>query len=385
MSAVAVNAAWTIERLVELVRIPSINPVMGEGGGGEYALAQRLKAICEGLGFTVSLHDAAPGRPNVIARRHGSGGGRSLLLTGHTDTVDVIDMPDDPFSARQHEGRLFGRGSQDMKGGIAAILGAAEALRGRTLRGDLLLAFVVDEEYASVGALALVDHVRADAAILTEPTDERLCVAHKGFAWLTLETRGRAAHGSLFEAGIDSIAHMGYLIEVVRRLEAEVFPAATHPLLGRSSVHASVISGGSGLSTYPESCRMSVEHRLLPDQTAEMMRDLWQDEIDRLRGRVPGFDATVILDLARPGYAIDPGAPIVRALDESLHAAGATPTLWGMPAWLDSAILGRAGIPTVIYGPRGAGMHGAEEYVETASVVRCAEALARTALAWCGG
>jgi acetylornithine deacetylase len=306
------------------------------------------------------------------------------MLTGHTDTVDVIDMPGDPFSARQQGGRLYGRGAQDMKGGIAAILGAAHALSGAPLRGDLLLAFVVDEEYASVGAAALVERVRADAAILTEPTDERVCVAHKGFAWLTLETRGRAAHGSLFDAGIDSIAHMGWLIEVIRRLEGEVFPAVTHPLLGRSSVHASVISGGSGLSTYPESCRMSVEHRLLPDQTAEGMRDLWQAEIDRLRAAVPGFEAAVTLDLARPGYAIAPDAPIVLALAGALRAAGAAPVLWGMPAWLDSAILGRAGIPTVIYGPRGAGMHGAEEYVETASVIRCADALARSALAWCG-
>ncbi|MDZ4771477.1 MAG: M20/M25/M40 family metallo-hydrolase [Chloroflexota bacterium] len=383
MTPITVDADYVLECLTALVAIPSINPTMGEGGGAEAEVALWLAEECNELGFSVEMHDVTPGRPNVIARRRGTGGGRSLLLTGHTDTVDVVGM-DAPFSAEVRDGRLYGRGAQDMKGGLAAILGAAEALSGWSLRGDLILAFAVDEEYASIGTLALVERLRADAAILTEPTDERLCIAHKGFAWLTLATRGHAAHGSLFETGIDAIAHMGWLIESMRRFESELFPGTIHPLLGRSSVHASLIDGGVGLSTYPDRCVMQVEHRLLPDQTAESARDLWQAEIDRLRVIVPGFDADVTIDLERPGYEIPSDAPIVLALDHALRTQGVTPELWGMPAWLDSAILGRAGIPTVIYGPRGAGMHGLEEYVELDSVVRCAAVIAEAAAGWVG-
>lgn len=380
MMPIAIDAEYTLRCLQEMVRIPSVNPVLGEGGGGEAALVEWLERACEAIGFAPYYQNPAPGRPNLIAVRNGSGE-RSLMLLGHTDTVDVVGMPE-PFSGAVREGRLYGRGAQDMKGGLAAILGAAHALRDQPLAGDLLLAFVADEEYASIGADALAREFTPDACILTEPTDERLCVAHKGFAWITLQTTGHAAHGSLFDTGIDAIAHMGYLIDAMRRFERDLFPQTRHPLLGRPSAHASLIDGGVGLSTYPDRCTMQVEHRLLPDQTAAEALALWQAEIDRLTREVPGFSATAAIDLERPGYAIDPQAPIAQALAAAIRAGGTEPELWGMPAWLDSAITGRAGIPTVIYGPKGAGMHGLEEYVEVESVVRCAQAIAETALAW---
>lgn len=369
--------------LRDMVKINSINPVLAEGGIGERAIADWLAKVCEDLGFDVQMQETAPGRPNVVAYRAGSVGGRSLLLTGHTDTVSIENMEGDPFDARIESGLLYGRGSVDMKGGLAAILGAAAVLRDQTLPGDLWLGFVTDEEYASVGMDALVRLIHPDAAILTEPTEDEIVLAHKGFAWLTLTTQGKAAHGSLYENGVDAITHMGRLLAELERLEREVFPKREHPLVGRASAHASMIMGGLGLSTYPDRCRLEVEHRLLPDQPIEDVLRLWEDIMAAQNAADPTFNGSVEVDFTRPGYEIDRRAPIVQALAQSYkHVTGGEPKFSGMFAWLDSAILGRAGIPTAIYGPTGAGAHAAVEYVELESVHRCAAVLADATTRW---
>ena len=369
--------------LRELVRINSVNPVLAEGGVGESVIAEWLVSVCADLGFDVQLQESAPRRPNVIAHRAGTGGGRSLLLTGHTDTVSIENMVGDPFDARIEGDRLYGRGSMDMKGGLAAILGAAAALRDVPLAGDLWLGFVTDEEYASVGTDALVRLVRPDAAILTEPTDDEIRLAHKGFAWLTLTTFGKAAHGSLYAAGVDAIVHMGRLLNALETMEQDSFPRRTHPLLGRASAHASMIMGGLGLSTYPDRCRLEIEHRLLPDETAEDIVSRWEDVITQLSRDDPSFSATVDVDFTRPGYEIEQDAPIVQTLSAAYReVVGQEPVYSGMAAWLDSAILGRAGIPTAIYGPRGDGAHAAVEYVELSSVCRCADVIAQAVTRW---
>ncbi|MEP7293677.1 MAG: M20/M25/M40 family metallo-hydrolase, partial [Chloroflexota bacterium] len=275
--------------LRELVRINSINPVLAEGGVGESVVADWLVKVCDDLGFDVQLQETAAGRPNVIAHRAGTGGGRSLLLTGHTDTVSVENMDGDPFDGRIEGDRLYGRGSYDMKGGLATILGAAAALRDEPLRGDLWLGFVTDEEYASIGTDALVRLIHPDAAILTEPSSEEITLAHKGFVWLTLTTLGKAAHGSLYGTGVDAIVHMGRLLSALEQMEREVFPRREHPLLGRASAHASMVMGGLGLSTYPDRCRLEIEHRLLPDETTEMTVELWEEVITRLSVADPDF------------------------------------------------------------------------------------------------
>ncbi len=369
--------------LRDMVRINSVNPVLAEGGVGERVIADWLTKICEDLGFDVQQQESAPGRPNVVAHRAGTGGGRSLLLTGHTDTVSIENMTGDPFDARIEDGRLYGRGSVDMKGGLAAILGAAAALRDEPLSGDLWLGFVTDEEYASVGVDALVRLIHPDAAILTEPTEDEICLAHKGFAWLTLTTEGRAAHGSLYDTGVDAIVRMGRLLGELERMEREIFPKREHPLVGRASAHASMIMGGLGLSTYPDRCRLEVEHRLLPDEPVETVIRLWEDAIGRLTSDDPTFSASVEVDFTRPGYEISRHAPIVETLGEAYRCVTRSePVFSGMYAWLDASILGRAGIPTAIYGPRGDGAHAAVEYVELDSVYRCAAVLTETVTRW---
>jgi acetylornithine deacetylase len=296
-------------------------------------------------------------------------------------------MEGNPFDARVENGRLYGRGSYDMKGGLASILGAVAALKAANFQpaGDIWLGFVTDEEYLSVGTDALVKLIKPDAAILTEFTDVRICIAHKGFAWLTLTTYGKAAHGSLYQEGVDAISLMQHLLKMISTLESDAFEDDLHPLLGRNSVHASLISGGVGLSTYPDQCSLQIEHRYLPDLQVSEIVQLWQDEIDDLTKSIPNFKASVKLDFERPGYEIDHDALIVQTVHHAFSEVMQTePAYMGMSAWLDAAILGRAGIPTVILGPGGAGAHTAIEYVHLQDVVDCAAIIAQATADWVG-
>ena len=386
-----IDKQLTTQLLQSMVRINSVNPGLDDLGAGEANVAHWIADVCRAWGLDVELQDSAPGRPNVIARWKGSGGGaaggRSILLTGHTDTVSTLNMPGDPLDGRIEGNRMYGRGAYDMKGGLAAILGAVEALRrdGFQPRGDVILGFVTDEEYLSIGTDALVKRVKADAAILTEPTEMRLCIAHKGFAWLDLITHGVAGHGSLYHSGVDAIAHMGRLLAALERFENQIFPQRSHTLLGRASAHASLITGGLGLSTYPDRAHLQVEHRLLPDETGADVVALWEREIAALKAVDPRFDAEVSLDFYRPGYEIAPDAPIVQTVrDAAARVLGHTPENYGMWAWLDSAILGRADIPTVIIGPGGEGAHAAVEWVNLEEVCQCAAIIAGSVTAWAG-
>jgi acetylornithine deacetylase len=385
------NERWQVDRqqtlndLVAMVQIDSVNPGLSEGATGEAEIAQWLVQRCESLGLEVTMQESAPNRPNVVACWRGSGDGKSLLLTGHTDTVGVANMERDPFDGKIEDGKLYGRGSVDMKGGLAAILGAVGALKqgGFEPKGNLWLGFVTDEEYYSIGTDALVTLLKPDAAILTEPTDLRLCIAHKGFAWLTLKTHGYAAHGSLYERGVDAIAHMGRLIHELEMMNTTT--ARLHPLLGRASVHASLINGGLGLSTYPDHCSLQVEHRFLPEESASQLLERWEQVIQKHAAADPKFSAMVRLDFERPGYEVSPDEPIVQTLCESyvdLHDH--KPEYMGLWAWLDSAILSAAGIPTVIFGPGGDGLHGAVEYVHTDDVIDCATVIAEATARWVG-
>src|SRR5437899_3086377 len=193
----------------ELVAIDSVNPSLVPGAAGEGAIAQAIAAELRRIGLDVELQDAADGRPNVVGVLEGHARGRSIMFCGHIDTVGVDGM-DAPFDPVERGGRLYGRGAQDMKGGVAAMIDAARVLaESRLASGRLVVAAVVDEEYASVGADALVTRFRADAAVVTEPTDLQIAIGHKGFAWTEIRTRGRAAHGSRPRDGRDAIVRMG--------------------------------------------------------------------------------------------------------------------------------------------------------------------------------
>jgi acetylornithine deacetylase len=372
--------------LAALVRIDSVNPAFSNGATDESAIARWVGERLGALGLEVSYHEPEPGRTSVVGRLAGAGGGPSLLLYAHLDTVGVEGMPD-PFAAEVREGRMYGRGAYDMKGGLAACLAAVRALveSGTHLRGDLLLVGVADEEAASLGMSEVLRHHTADAAIVTEPTELGVCLAHKGFCWIEVETIGRAAHGSRFEEGIDANLRMGRFLARLEELECELRARAPHPRLGPPSLHAATLLGGTGLSTYAAHCRLQLERRTLPGETPSQVVAEIREIIDELSAADPTFRAAAKLLLARDAWEADANAPITRAvLEATTEVLGHEPERFGVAYWMDAALLAAAGIDVVVIGPTGAGAHAAEEWVELASVQQTAEILVRAAADFCG-
>ena len=273
--------------LVDLVGMESVNPDLVPGGRGEAAIARYVADFLRRAGFDTRLQEVAPGRFNAIGFLPGKGRGHSLMLNGHLDTVGVAGM-DDPFAARIEGDRLFGRGAQDMKGGLAAALAAGATLgKESSLSGDLIIAAVADEEFRSLGTRALLNEgIKADSAIVMEPTGLEVAIAHKGFAWASVETLGRAAHGSRPEEGLDSIAFMGRVLKEIEDLQKRLAAHPPHPLLGHGSVHASLISGGQELSSYPQRCRLDLERRLLPGEDGQN----FEQEIEEILSRLSAQD-----------------------------------------------------------------------------------------------
>lgn len=375
--------------LREMVAIPSVNPSLEAGGSGEAGMAAYVARCSEGLGLDVRVSAAAPGRPNVLARRAGAGGGPTLLLNAHADTVGVAGMVAPPFRPSVRDGRLYGRGALDMKAGLAAILAALELLP--PLAGDLLVGVTADEEYASIGTEALLRDLvaagtRVDGVLLPEPTDLSLHAAHKGFVWIEVEVHGHAAHGGRADLGVDAIAHLAPLLAAIRDfpegLPDDAGPRLSppHPLLGPASVHASGIDGGGGWSTYPDRCVLRIERRTLPGETAAAVLAEWRAVCARLP--VP---AEARLVFSREPFSVSCDLPVIQAVQAAAaELTGAPLPVAGRNGWIDAALFGAAGIPTAVFGPSGAGMHGAEEWVDLASLELTARLLAAAAERFCG-
>jgi acetylornithine deacetylase len=370
-----------------LVRVDSRNPTLVAGAPGEAAVAHLLADVLAAWGFRVEMQDAAPGRPNVVARIGAARGGRSLMFNGHLDVVGVDGMVHPPFDAEERDGRLFGRGASDMKAGVAAMCAAAaRAAADDRLAGEIVVAAVVDEEFESLGTRALVaGGVRTDAAVVTEPTRLAIMPAHKGFVWLDVVLRGRAAHGSRWDIGVDAIRHAGLLLAELDRIDTDVLPAREHVLLGRPSVHASLIEGGAGMSTYPERCLLRLERRTIPGERVTDVVAEVEAACARVRARRPTFAAELTVGVTQSPSDVSIGAPIVRALDAALRACGEAVRIDGMSAWTDAAILNDAGIPAVCFGPGDITLaHAAEEYVIIDEIERATAVLASLARQWCG-
>ena len=370
----------TVSLLEELVAIDSVNPSLVPGARGEAKIAGRIAAECTSAGLAVDIREVAPGRPNIVGILEGRAPGPSLMFCGHLDTVGVAGM-DMPFHPTRRNGRLYGRGAQDMKGGLAAMLGAARVLSesGGLARGTVIVAAVVDEEHASIGAQALVERWRADAAVVTEPTDLDVAIAHKGFQWVTIETRGRAAHGSRPADGRDAILRMGRVLTQLEGLDRELQEQSRHPLLGSPSLHASIIAGGSEWSSYPDRCTLHVERRTLPGEPATVALEETHALLDRLRREDEEFEAEAQMMFGRGGYEIDPSHPLSATLVDAATSVGCRPRKVGMTFWSDAAILGAAGIPSVLFGPGGEGLHSPGEYVRVEDVKQCRDALVQLA------
>lgn len=363
-----------VRLLSDLVATNSVNPSLVPGAPGEAAVAEVAAHALRQGGLDVVIEPVADGRPNVVGVLEGRASGPTLMFCGHIDTVGVAGMTD-PCVPRISNGRLYGRGSQDMKGGVAAMIAAAVALAPTWSRGRLIVACVVDEEFESIGADALVKRWSADAAIVTEPTDLRMAVGHKGFAWLEVAAEGRAAHGSRPAEGRDAIFRMGRVLQALEDLDRELQSRPPVPMQGAASLHASIIAGGRELSMYPDHCALQYERRTVTGETDAVVSGEIAAILDRLRAADPEFQASARLVTSRPPYRVGDDAPVVRALASTLAARGLDATPTGMSFWTDAAILAGAGIPSVLFGPGGAGLHSIEEYVNIADVEVCRDVL----------
>lgn len=374
-----------LEKLLsDLVSINSINPDLVPGSPGEGEIARYIADWLKLHDVEVELVETRPGRPNVVGIARGTGGGKTLLLNGHMDTVGVAGMQD-AHEPRIENGRLYGRGAYDMKGGVAACMLAIAAAKRQALRGDVVFTGVIDEEYASLGTFDLAKRFRADGAIVAEFTELQLILAHRGFVWLEVETIGKAAHGSRPDLGVDAIVKMGKILSELENLDLTLRAVPTHRLLGSGSLHASLIQGGQELSSYPERCLLSVERRTLPGESPEAVESELLEMVRKVQGSDPSFQVVVRRGIDRAPLETSEEADIVKAIQTSaLKTIGHSSQIAGVQFWTDAAVLSAEGIPSVLFGPAGSGAHAVEEWVDLSSVKACADIYLATAMTFCG-
>ena len=366
----------------QLVSIDSVNPSLAPGGAGEGEIARFITAWAVDNDLTAETIPSADGRPSVIVHGRRTGDRPTLMLCGHLDTVGLGAMAR-PLEPRIDGDRLVGRGAYDMKGGLAATLVACRDASRAGINGQVIVAAVADEEHASLGIQAVLEHVTADAAIITEPTELAIGIAHRGFVWVEIEVLGKAAHGSRPHLGVDAIFRMGPVIAALDEYNAGLQVSA-HPLLGPPLLHASLIAGGSEMATLPDRVLLSVERRTIPGESPAGT----QAEVDAVlaacRAADPALSATARITLARDPFEIDAAHPfVILVRDAAATVLGASPAIEGLSFWADSAFTAAAGIPTVLFGPAGEGAHADDEWVSARSLIACAEVLTAAARAFC--
>lgn len=376
----------TLKLLAQLVTTDSVNPALVPGGAGEEKIAQIVAAEMRSLGMAVEIKDTALHRPNVVGILEGKEPGRTLMFCGHTDTVGVAGMAA-PFDPVTRNGRLYGRGAQDMKAGVAAMIGAARKVvsTGGLPAGKLIVAAVADEEHASLGARELVKEWQADGAVIPEPTDLQIGLGHRGFSWVEVTTKGIAAHGSRPRDGRDAIFRMGRVLSRLEQLDQELQAQPPHPIQGTASLHASLVSGGRELSSYPDQCVLEFERRTTSDEPEGIALRQIDDILVELKKRDPEFEGSAKLILEQSPFAIPSDHGLVAALRQSISSSGRIPRHGPVSFWTDAAILASAGIPTVVFGPGGSGLHSNDEFVYLEDVLACRDVLAHLASAFCVG
>ena len=364
--------------------IDSVNPALVPGARGEVEIAEYCAGWLAAHGFAVHRLADDASRPSIVGLAAGNGGGPSLMFNGHIDTVTTAGYAGDPFAALRREGRLYGRGAYDMKGGVAAMMVAAARARELGLTGDVLVACVADEEHASLGTAEVLRHFHADAAIVTEPTHLEPCIAHKGFAWFDILIHGRAAHGSMPEQGIDAITRAGHFLVALEQLDQRLRASPSHGSLGTGSIHASLIRGGEEMSSYPAACRISIERRTVPGETAQSVAAEIAAILGRIRAEQPDFRADLEPGLVRAPFAVGEDEVIVDAVQRAAAGRlGVSPALGSRPFWTDCALFQEAGIPAVLFGASGGGAHTVEEWADEASVLALCDILLETARSFC--
>jgi len=371
--------------LQHLVRIDSVNPDLVPGAAGEVAIASWCSEWLREQGFQVTVLEEVPGRPSVVGVRPGTGGGRSLLLNAHLDTVGVATYAGDPFSGDQRAGRVYGRGAVDTKSGLAAILVAAARASAAGLAGDVIVTLVADEEFGSIGTEEVLRSFHADAALVIEPSGLELTTAHRGFAWFELELTGRAAHGSQPELGVDAIWHAGLALRALDELRQQLDAAPAHPTLGHGAVRVSQIAGGDDAATVAARCTLTLERRMLPGQSPEHVETELRALFTELARTEPQFQFELTRLVARAAFEAEPHWPILRVLSANAERVLGHPAkMRGEPFWTDAGLILGAGIPCVVFGADGEGLHADTEWADAQSVRALAEILEGTIAEFCG-
>jgi acetylornithine deacetylase len=368
-----------VELTRRLIAVDSVNPALVPGGAGEAAIADSTAAWLSAHGFDCRLLEHGPGRVSVLAVARGTGGGRSLMLNGHLDTVALSSYDGDGLVPVVVDDELHGRGAYDMKSGVAACMVAAATAARAPHRGDIVVALVADEEHGSTGTEDVLGHVHTDAAVVAEPSGLDLVVAHRGFVWAEVTVHGVAAHGSRPDLGVDAIAKTGRLLTGLERLGSDLAARAPHPLLATGSVHAGTIRGGVEASSYADRCTVVVERRTLPGEDADTVDRELREVLDAIAAADRDFRYDLTITLQRPPFAAHPDSPLAAALTEAHRATtGGPPLRRGEAFWTDCALLHAAGIDTVLFGVDGGGAHAAREWVTVASVHTLTRTLAST-------
>jgi acetylornithine deacetylase len=373
------------ELLAELIAIDSSNPDLVVGAAGESEIADAVSNWLRPRGFQIHRLEERPGRPSIVAVAAGSGGGRSLMLNGHLDTVTLAGYDGDPLRPEVRDGSLHGRGAFDMKSGIAAMMVAAADAASRPHAGDIILALVADEEYGSTGTEEVLRSFTADAAIVTEPSHLEVTLAHRGFAWFDVTIEGVAAHGSRPDLGVDAIAKAGYLLVGIDRWAQSLASGPAHPVLGPGSIHASVIAGGEEISSYPARCTVSIERRTVPGENAETVEAELRGILEEIRLTQPGFRYSISRGLERYPFQVDESEPIVQTTIAAVERVTGRPAVRrGEPFWTDCALLAEAGIPCLLFGVDGGGAHAASEWVTLESLETVTQVLTDVITDFCG-
>ena len=382
------NNSNVIKLLGELTKINSVNPAFEPESPGEKEIAEYIINYLNSLGLETRLQEVTPGRNNVLALLKGSGEGKKLLLEGHMDTVGINFMDIDPLTPVIKEGRMYGRGTCDMKSGLAAMMSAIGKIvdSGVSLKGDLLFAAVCDEEFSQTGCYKAMEVLKADSAIIAEPTDLRIQVAHRGVALIELKTEGIMAHSARHDIGVDAITKMGKFLTRLEKKHNQL-QQNSHSLFGQSSFHAAVIEGGSRarISTYPKECMSRILRWMIPSESVEDIENEMSEIIQELSLEDEQFKATHKLLFSRPPSEVSQDEPICKLLGESIQEViGVSPIFWGAPWYLEQEIISNHGIPAVCFGPTGDGIHTEVEWVNLDSVIYTEKVFESIIKRYCG-
>ncbi len=372
-----------VEVTQQLIRIDSVNPELVPGAAGEAEIAEWCTEWLVDRGFEVQRL-GTPERPTVVGILRGTGGGRSLMLNGHLDTVGVAGYDGDPFAGEVRDGNVYGRGAFDMKAGVAAIMVAAARAASAKLTGDVIVTLVSDEEFGSRGTQDALAAVTADAAIVTEPSEMHLVLAHRGFAWFEIELAGVAAHGSMPHQGVDAIAHAGLVMRALDELRSRFESALPHPLLGYGAVRVSMVSGGTDAATVADSCILTIERRTLPGETPDAVEAELRAVLDELAQTTDDFQFELRRLVARGAFEADAHGAIVSAVAQSAERVLGRPApSRGEPFWTDAGLILEAGIPCLLLGVDGGGAHADTEWATVESIEQLTDILEGTIRDFC--